>query len=823
MRRLCCHAGKGSPYPRPHAAATRARGTLGRGTLGLLVLLVTILGLGGASAQGVALVHATVQETTNVFQARFGTSFGVPLARGTVTDVADLRVWREDDGTALPCQARMLVRWPDGSVRHALIDTALELAAREEVRLAVGLDQTLPPGVDPFSVAGGEVIDASDGRRWQVYRPASDGEGQASRVLGLHARLTDRFGFTYSAVVDPDSIEVLETGPVRLCLKLRGKHLRDTDEGLSIPFHTFTALLHIQAGQPLAHVEWTLENTPLDEPPGALAFKSYELLGDFPRGERGLDLPAGWFESGQRFTSTQVKRAAGPWRVDGEKINAPRTPTDDLWAGVITAGGGTAVGSTYVRLVESAENWPTRLALDTDGTLRLGFLPAMENREYWLDDATRKTFRFDLAPDTGRAGRELMLVELRRQHPTLDPAEIAASGAWGDLGLFHVPDRGQTRGKVDLPQSEGGWIDWGEFRTKNTHSTGSPRNRLSVFLEWAQSGREDLFKLSRARAWHAMDQRPFHIEGFDADEFPRANLYEGTPHPNESPDRRLGRAEMEGRFKRYKDGLPGKGHGYNGFDPEHMTLDDVYELWCLTGSWLARDAMRSAGEAMLTWRWVMPFGFLHTGRTTGWTLRALVHCYRVTGDERYIDAAAQMVRRADEERGKGEIKYFHRNKPDNRHIADDESEAPWMVAVAMYGLCSYWSETADPLVPPMLADLTEFILSAYRGVGFIAAMPLSDPAFDGETWQPLGTNQWIPGALATAATVIDDHAAVDRVYPYYKQMLEHSSKPIRFGSDSWHWWQPYLVSLQDRHGPAAVNNPAAFLPRLRERPDAGHR
>ena len=73
-----------------------------------------------------------------------------------------------------------------------------------------------------------------------------------------------------------------------------------------------------------------------------------------------------------------------------------------------------------------------------------------------------------------------------------------------------------------------------------------------------------------------MDLRHFHIAGFSADRYPHANLYEGTPHVNEPPENRLGRSEMAGRFKEYKAGLPEDGHGYNGCESEHITLDDVY-------------------------------------------------------------------------------------------------------------------------------------------------------------------------------------------------------------------------------------------------------
>ena len=76
---------------------------------------------------------------------------------------------------------------------------------------------------------------------------------------------------------------------------------------------------------------------------------------------------------------------------------------------------------------------------------------------------------------------------------------------------------------------------------------------------------------------------------------------------------------------------------------------------------------------------------------------------------------------------------------------------------------------------------------------------------------PLGVSQWIPGALATAAFVTGDHAPVDAVLPYYAALRMHPKNPVRFGSPTWHWWQPLLVSLEQRHGRAAIDSPSLVI------------
>lgn len=778
-----------------------------------------------------ALVRVRVQGDGSYFRADEPLSFGVPLPQGSVRDVSVLGCWDAADGGTCPTQARSLSRWPDGSVRWALVDTRTDLSPREAARLVVGRDPGRAPDPGPWRLLAPDdvarPVPADLAPRTLLAGPAADGQaplvitdgrtqwpvlamqGGSDRVLGMQARLVGRYGHVYLGVVDRASVRVLESGPLRCVIELRGAHRTQDGEGLAIDFHAFTARLHLLAGLGLARVEWTLENGPLHDPPGALAFRSYELVLDTGPAPLEVDLPGRLGRDDAAFELRQDGSTAGRGRrtVDGETRALP--DARDLWAGVSWDGQG-----RFVHRLDSANNHPAALAHEVGGPLRIGLLPRTEGEEFWLDDATQKTFRLTLGRDLGEAGREAMIRATVPAHVALDPRDVAASGAWGDTGHVYVVDEARAGAAIERPRDiPTGWADWGEWHTKRTTVSGSPRNRLSVFLEAIQSGRREPYTLALARARHAMDLRPYHIRGFSADEYPQANLHQGVPHPNEPAELRLGRTGIPGRFPEYKAGLPAKGHGYNGFDPEHMTLDDVYECYLLTGDWVALDALRSAGEAMLTWRYVMPGGNLFSSRIVGWTLRALVQVHRATDDPRYLEAAADMVARADAERGRGPVKYLRTLGPDPRRLPDERSEAPWMVAIAMHGLAAYWYETRDPVVPPMLRDLTSFVMGAWRGDGFVGYLPVDAPWTGGRESQPLGTSQWIPGALGIAAFVTGDHAPVDAVYPFYRRMHAMTrDSPVRFGDANWHWWQGYLVSLQRRHGDAAVRGPAVFVP-----------
>jgi hypothetical protein len=801
------------PGSRPRYSA-RAAGP----SLLATALLAVLTARSGAQLQPpaperVALAHVTVRESSASYRACEPLTFGVPIAAGALAeaDAASLRVWRTGDGTLYPSQARALQFWPDGHVRWALVDTQVPLQARESLALAIGLAPDAPPQASPWrvrwNVEQGEAS-VDDGKtHWPILARSPQGDS----VLGLAPHLVDRFGHGYHGVLDIASAEILESGPLRWTLRVHGVHRRDDEGGLPIAFHEFIARVHLLAGTSTARVEWTLCNGPLEDPPGPLGFRSYELQLDAGAGDAGVDLPSALFERHEAFSLQQLGTSAVQCKYTADGKALPVVKTTDLWGGVVSRVEGRELGQ-YVLRLDSAHNHPAALDWDAGGPLRIGLLPAQEQGFYWLDDAQQKTFRLLVARDVGREGRGLMQAAQRPAFPALEPVDVAASHAWGDEGLFYVCAPNELHEPPSMPKDPPtGWADWGEWNVKNTHAAGSPRNRLSVFLEAVQSGSADLFELARARAWHAMDLRPYHILGFSADKHPNANLYEGTPHVNEPPENRLGRSEMDAKFPEYKKGIPPEGHGYNGCESEHMTLDDIYEDWLLTGDWVAQESLAQAGEAMLTWHTVMPGYDLHSARSFGWTVRALIQAYRATRDRRFLDACTGMVARADESRGKGAVKYFRAGPPDARHIPDQASESSWMVAVAIHGLCAYWSETRDPLVPPMLHDLSLFCLSAHQGEdGFISDLPVNGPPTGAKAYQPSGTSQWIPGALAAAAFVTNDHQPVDRVYDYYTAMRTRTSSPLRFGSDGWHWWQPYLVSLQMRYGDAAVQNPAEF-------------
>jgi hypothetical protein len=89
------------------------------------------------SAWAAAEPIVTVVEDLGSARVAWPVSTGFPLPPGLAKDDSSIALEDTAGGGKLPVQTRVLARWPDGSVRWVLIDTALDLAARRSRKLRV--------------------------------------------------------------------------------------------------------------------------------------------------------------------------------------------------------------------------------------------------------------------------------------------------------------------------------------------------------------------------------------------------------------------------------------------------------------------------------------------------------------------------------------------------------------------------------------------------------------------------------------------------------------------------------------------------------------
>jgi hypothetical protein len=191
-----------------------------------------LLAASGARA-GNAWVPLTVQETAGI--ARIGSlvTQGVPLPRGRVTLLSQLRILDLATGAAVPAQFETLATWPDGSVRWVLADFPADVAAYGTAAFALTQDPFTPApapqsplivvpdpggglavgtGVAGFRVASGRLLDAA--------RLAGMGDVIAPGACDV---VLTAAGRTLRASADPGATPVLEeSGPLRAVIRVDG-------------------------------------------------------------------------------------------------------------------------------------------------------------------------------------------------------------------------------------------------------------------------------------------------------------------------------------------------------------------------------------------------------------------------------------------------------------------------------------------------------------------------------------------------------------------------------------------------------------------------
>lgn len=154
-------------------------------------------------------------------------SAGVPFPKGYLRDVADIGL--ADAGKALPVQSRVLSRWPDGSVRWAMLDWSADLGAgqahtwsverRPGVAAAVGI--SIKEDAERITVDSGAL-------RFDVLKRGAGLVGELRRngdsaPWGPLTSFVEVGGQRYAAQA-PSKVTILERGPLRARIELRGSY-----------------------------------------------------------------------------------------------------------------------------------------------------------------------------------------------------------------------------------------------------------------------------------------------------------------------------------------------------------------------------------------------------------------------------------------------------------------------------------------------------------------------------------------------------------------------------------------------------------------------
>lgn len=626
------------------------------------------------------------------------------------------------------------------------------------------------------------------------------------------------YGANYGLLDNAVHWEVEESGPLKLVVRADGLH-QPNFGGIGRDYFGFTTRYTFEAGSAAVRVEHVLKNSYLLDPLGHMSFARYllhtHMAGTDPLvasfgGEEGfgtsvaVDLsmkPSAFVyqdSSGAAHWNQPGTTFAG-WRVYDEEdmsqvVRPEALPTaDPIASGQHSSGWMNVEGESQGMLISLRypwQNYPFALRAYASRDVIADLWPAEFAGVHWLDDATRKAhhliYRFHAA------NIDPSVESLRLTHPlvpVIDLAYLRATKAWADQGDLRDPElafstmqqhaAGMRAEFYKLTDLSGGfgWENFGEGMVgKNTHSTGSPRNKLSYFERYMASGVRAWFEVKEVFALHSMDLRSYHLDGFTKQSFPNAHMPEGVPHYTGYD--MLGRDQISSLLDPYKVGVPKEGKGWNGYDAEHMSVDDLYEYYLLTGSFSALDALVKIGEGIKTWKMIHPSKPIPSSRAIGWTLRALIKIYQVTGDMALLQKAKDVMEVVHKFRGQDPgdqdgpgYHYLARSiYGKGQHGMTTEYDLPWQIAVGMYGIALYYRETSDPSVPGVLGDLSEYLVD-YCVVDDVVVDALScDDHLDFNPNQKNnGVNAWIPSALAIAYRLTGDKDAVALAAKIYEE------------------------------------------------------
>ncbi len=611
---------------------------LGRFLPALLSAAAVVLAAGAVTAAPAPL-PLTVREPDGIERRAWPLTAGVPFAAGALR-AADGVVVRDEQGTALPTQTRVLARWPDGSVRWLLVDTQIDLRPDQERRLRV------EPGRAPAPRAAVRVSATEDGLavdtgalRFSVPRTRfaiADGmhavAAPETRLGAITALLVA--GERRGVAQPPERVQVLEEGPLRARIELRGTYGNGFD---------YVVRLDAHAGQPFVRILHTFINR------HPRAFISVPQI--------SLEVPLGALR-------------AGSYRLALEGERARRGPLPD--------GGLRAVQRDNRHAVILGDEADARLA----GWIELGATPAfgLAARWFWQEypqgiEVTRSAVRYDLwspAADPAQAGagaaktHELAVwlaapgalppgagAALRRPLVgVVDPAALAATGAlpqaiggsetaarfgrkaadaahrylnrnaqerWNDCGRVHCTELGL---EVERLGAYGMW-NWGDWnfrgyedRVKGTDSWGNLEYDTTevLALSFAASGDPALHEAMVAAARHYMDVDTIH-------DYPARPEWVGMNHPKNP---------LHFSFQ------------LGGPDLGHTWAQGLVDYYYLTGDERGLAAARGIADYLAT----RVQGFVRGNpRQWGWPQIALLAVYEATGDARYREAALRYAQR----------------------------------------------------------------------------------------------------------------------------------------------------------------------------------
>ncbi|MCX7591910.1 MAG: hypothetical protein N2255_09825 [Kiritimatiellae bacterium] len=498
----------------------------------------------------------------------------------------------------------------------------------------------------------------------------------------LGSVVTDPQGRRYYGSEGTKEVRLLDQGPVRVMVVARGVHVSRETGAFQPGLYGYEIFLTFHAGQPYCNVDAVLCNN-FAESIGEPHFEDWSIItriGSKEAGGAGMNVltSGGYSHPGcaageslllyqdsvgtphwkkcpgfePRTESLATFRGYKLFRVAADGVTKTEIEAGDFARGCAQCGRsalGCVIAPKYFW-----QQFPKALQYFSDGTLRYGLFPAEYSQVHWLEDGSAKGYEFQLffyikgaarqytaMNESGRPYAHVVMDAYLSQPMALpSPSFCAEVGALSDLGPYLIHERLPI---IDFPLErwerrylmddylKGNGYGWQVFGNRWEEMAGhSPWNyeprvtSISLFNylvtrqpNWLERGLRIARQARDVRAYLIDDpdllekwSKPGAYNRMSIIEMWRRKQPSGEPHP----------------YKREWWPLP---------NHEHLCLDEVYDLYLLTGDERARRCMEiiATHAAMLEGQ---KSGYQITvTRSHGWGLRALARYYELTGDKRF--------------------------------------------------------------------------------------------------------------------------------------------------------------------------------------------
>lgn len=222
-------------------------------------------------------IEIRIEERHGLTRVNEPVRIGIPFPRGLIFDAREIIVC-DQQALPVPCQARVLAQWSDGSAKWVLVDALVVLKADEHAVIVVqrqpslenSVYDSIQTGMSLAEEAGQIVVNTGPGS-FYIARD-SFGPLQAVRLGSLEmlaakaseVRVRAMNGKEYAPVVD--NVQVEESGPVRTTILVEGGFANGDR-----PFPLlFKSRLVFYAGSTCVHMEFQIRNPQAAHHPGGM-------------------------------------------------------------------------------------------------------------------------------------------------------------------------------------------------------------------------------------------------------------------------------------------------------------------------------------------------------------------------------------------------------------------------------------------------------------------------------------------------------------------------------------------------------------------------